>query len=282
MAAPTNEVVGVNLLLKANSTLIGGQTGLDLEKSFNLQEVNDKSAGFFGKSIPGFAESSITADNAYTGTGGDHLLGENDNVKVTLQDQGGTSTETVKGLQEMSCTLESDLTEVQTFQTTDAKEYRVTGQSLDLSLTAQYFDPNSSSGSGHEKIFKAEENDEYLTLTLTFGALSITGDIRPTDWTLSAPADNETATFEPTFRHEGVISHSGSVDGGLDAFVDAWFNRNTVSALLEYNTGSAVTGATSFDGSAYVSSLELSGTQGEPLDLNADLQIDGGLTRSTQ
>jgi len=282
MAAPTNEVVGVNLLLKANSTLIGGQLDLSLEKTLNQQEVNDKSAGYWGGSIPGFSESSITADNAYTGSGGDHLLGENDNVKVTLEDQGGASTETVKGLQELTCTFDAELEEVQTFQSSDAKEYRVTGQSMELSMSGQYFDPNSTEGAGHDKIFSAEENDEYLTLTLTFGALSITGKIRPTDWTLNAPSDNETATFAPAFRHVDAISHSGTVDGGLDALVDAWFNRNTVSVLVEYNTGSVVTGATKFTGTAYASSIELSGTQGEPLNLNTDLQIDGKLTRGTQ
>ena len=283
MAAPSNEVVGVNLLAKYGGTLIGGQTDLSLEKSVNLQEVEDKQSGFFGDSIPGFRETQISADNAYTGSGGDHLLGENDNVEVELTSQDGNTTEVVQGLQEMTCTLESDLVEVQTFQSADAKEYRVAGQSLDLSLSGQYFDPQATDGAGHDLILSAEEAGEILTLTLTFGALSISGDIRPEDWTLSAPAGNETATFDSTFRHEGAITHSGTVDGGLDAGIDAWFNRGTVSALVEYQEGgSAVSGATKYEGSAYVSTLELAGTQGEPLDLNFDLEVTGGLTRNTQ
>jgi hypothetical protein len=283
MAAPSNEIVGVNLLTKANGTLIGGQTDLTLEKTLNLQEVEDKSAGFFGKSIPGFKESSITADNAYTGSGGEHILGENDNVQVELTSQDGNTTEVVQGLQEMTCTLESDLTEVQTLQSVDAKEYRVAGQSLDLSLSGQYFDPAATDGAGHDLILSAEEADETLTLSLIFGALTISGDIRPEDWSLSAPAGNETATFDSTFRHEGVISRGGTIDAGLDAIISAWFNRNTVAALLEYQEGgAAVTGATKYEGDGFVSRLELSGTEGEPLDLNYDLQITGGLTRDTQ
>jgi len=283
MAAPTNEIVGVNVLAKANGTLIGGQTDLSLEKSVNLQEVEDKAAGFFGKSIPGFKETQVSLDNAYTDDGGEHLLGENDNVQVELTSQDGSTTEVVQGLQEMTCTLESDLVEVQTFQSVDAKEYRVAGQSLDLSLSGQYFDPEATGGAGHDLILSAEEKDELLALSLTFGALTISGDIRPSDWTLDAPAGNETATFDSTFRHEGVITHSGTVDGGLDAGIDAWFNRNTVSLLVEYQEGgTAVSGATKYEGSAFVSTLELSGTQGEPLDLNYDLDVTGGLTRGTQ
>lgn len=283
MAAPANEIVGVNVLAKYNGTLVGGQTDLNLEKSVNLQEVDDKSAGFFGKSIPGFKETQVSLDNAYTGSGGEHLLGEDDNVEVELTSQDGSTTEVVQGLQEMTCTLESDLTEVQTLQSVDAKEYRVAGQSLDLSLSGQYFDPQATDGAGHDLILSAEENDELLTLALTFGALSIEGDIRPSDWTLQAPAGNETATFDSTFRHEGVINQNGSVDGGLDAGIDAWFNRNTISLLVEYQQGgAAVTGATKYEGNAFVSSMELSGTQGEPLDLNYDLEVTGGLTRGTQ
>jgi len=283
MAAPANEIVGVNVLAKYNGTLLGGQTDLSLEKSVNLQEVEDKSAGFFGKSIPGFKETQVSLDNAYTGSGGEHLLGEDDNVEVELTSQDGSTTEVVQGLQEMTCTLESDLTEVQTLQSVDAKEYRVAGQSLDLSLSGQYFDPQATDGAGHDLILSAEENDELLTLALTFGALSIEGDIRPSDWTLQAPAGNETATFDSTFRHEGVINQNGSVDGGLDAGIDAWFNRNTISLLVEYQQGgAAVTGATKYEGNAFVSSMELSGTQGEPLDLNYDLEVTGGLTRGTQ
>jgi len=283
MAAPSNEVVGVNVLTKYGGTLVGGQTDLSLEKSVNLQEVEDKEAGFFGNSIPGFKESQISLDNAYTGTGGEHLLGKDDNVKVELTSEDGNTTETVQGLQEMTCTLESDLTEVQTFQSVDAKEYRVAGQSLDLSLSGQYFDPEATDGAGHDLILSAEESGEYLTLALTFGALTIEGDIRPEDWTLQAPAGNETATFDSNFRHEGVITHSGSIDGGLDAAIDAWFNRNTLSLLVEYQEGgSTVTGATKYESSAFVSTLELSGTQGEPLNLNQDLEVTGGLTRGTQ
>jgi uncharacterized ParB-like nuclease family protein len=283
MAAPANEIVGVNVLAKYNGTLLGGQTDLSLEKSVNLQEVEDKSAGFFGKSIPGFKETQVSLDNAYTGSGGEHLLGQNDNVEVELTSQDGSTTEVVQGLQEMTCTLESDLVEVQTLQSVDAKEYRVAGQSLDLSLSGQYFDPQATDGAGHDLILSAEENDELLTLALTFGALTISGDIRPSDWTLQAPAGNETATFDSTFRHEGAITRSGTVDGGLDAGIDAWFNRNTISLLVEYQEGgAAVTGATKYEGSAFVSSMELSGTQGEPLDLNYDLEVTGGLTRGTQ
>ncbi|WP_103021462.1 hypothetical protein [Salinibacter altiplanensis] len=283
MAAPETEIVGVNLLTKANGTLIGGQTDLTLDKTLNLQEVEDKNAGFFGKSIPGFEESSITADNAYTGDGGEHILGEDDNVEAQLTSQDGSATEVVQGLQELTCTLESELVEVQTFQSSGAKEYRVAGQSLDLSLSGQYFDPAATDGAGHDLILSAEEADEYLSLSLTFGALTISGDIRPEDWSLSAPAGNDTATFDSTFRHEGVINHNGTVDGGLDAVIDAWFNRNTVAALLEYQeVGTAVSGATKYEGDGFVSSLELSGTQGEPLDLNYELQVTGGLTRALQ
>lgn len=283
MAAPTDQVPGVNILTKANGTLVGGQTDATLEVTSNLQEVEGKSAGFFNKSIAGFDEWTLSADNAHTGSGGDHVIGKNGNVKVDLTAEGGSTAETLQGLQELDLSLESDFEEVQTFQTASWKEFIVTGQTLDLSLTADYFDPAAANGAAHDLVLAAQENDELLQLSLTFGALTISGDIRPSDWSLSAPGDNSIATFEPSFRHEGAISHSGTVDGGLDAILDAYFNRNTVSNLLEYQEGgTAVTGATKYEGDGYVSSIELSGSQGEPLDFNYEIQGDGALTRATQ
>ncbi|MCS4162714.1 hypothetical protein GGP94_003162 [Salinibacter ruber] len=283
MAAPTDQVPGVRLLTKTNGTLVGGQTDATLEVTSNLQEVEDKSAGFFNRSIPGFDEWSLSADNAHTGTGGEHVVGKNDSVVAELTAHGGSTAETVQGLQELDMSLEADLEEVQTFQTASWKEYRVTGQSLDLSLTADYFDPAAANGAAHDLVLAAQENGETLQLSLTFGALTISGDIRPSDWTLSAPGDNSIATFEPSFRHEGAITHSGSVDGGLDAALDAYFNRNTVTSLIEYQEdGTAVTGATKYEGDGFVSSIELSGTQGETLDFNYEIQGSGPLSRATQ
>jgi len=73
------------------------------------------------------------------------------------------------------------------------------------------------------------------------------------------------------------------VDGGLDAALDAYFNRSTVTSLIEYQEdGTAVTGATKYEGDGFVSSIELSGTQGETLDFNYEIQGSGPLDRATQ
>jgi hypothetical protein len=281
MAAPETEIVGVNALVKANSTLIGGQLGAQLSFTAGLIEILDKQSGLWGESIPGRAEWDLSLDNAYTESDSSHEVGANDNAKVEIDYN--STTNVVPGLSDFSATLSAETTSVAGLDDPLYRYQRVTGLGMDLSLSGQYFDPASTAGAAYGQILDAQEAGDTIDVTITFGALSLTGTIRPSDWTLDLPSEQETATLDFDFRHEGAIRHSGSIDSGLDALIDAWFNRSKVTALIEYQEGgSKVDGATQYDGDTWVSEIDLEASEGEELSMSVDLVGDGPLNRATQ
>jgi len=284
MAAPETEIVGVNALVKTNDNLIGGQLGAQLSFTAGLIEILDKQSGLWGESIPGRAEWDLSLDNAYTESDSSHEVGANDNAKVEVTYD--STTNVVPGLSDFSATLSAETTSVAGLDDPLWRYQRVTGLGMDLSLSGQYFDPASTAGAAYGQILDAQEAGDTIDVTITFGAMALTGTMRPSDWTLDLPSEQETATLDFDFRHEGAIQHqhqSGGIDSGLDALIDAWFSRSKVTALIEYQEdGSKVDGATKYDGDAWVSEIGLEASEGEELSMSVDLVGDGPLNRATQ
>jgi hypothetical protein len=281
MAAPETEVIGVNCLVKAGGTLIGGQLGAQLSYTAGLLEILDKQSGLWGQSLPGRAEWDLSLDNAYTEGDGTHEVGANNVAKVEITYN--STTNVVPGLADFTATLSAEADSVSGLDDPLWRYQRITGLGMDLSMSGQYFDPASTAGAAYGQILDAQEAGDTIDVSITFGSLTLTGTIRPSDWTLDLPSEQETATLDMDFRHEGAITHSGTIDSGLDALIDAWFNRTKVAALIEYQEdGSKVDGATKWDGDTWVSEIALEASEGEELTMSVDLMGEGPLNRSTQ
>ena len=286
MAAPEDQIIGVNVILSADSNVIGGQTDATLQRNANAIDIQTKTAGFFGKSLNGPGEWSLSLDNAMTESDGSHVVGANNNAKldITYDPGSGSVTETVKDLQTLTMDLSAETAETSGLEDPLWNVYRVVSQALTIDLSGAYLDPQSTVGAAYGLLLDAQDANETVDYEFTFGGLVFTGTVTPGDWTLSAPSAGDNATFEMSLRHEGTQSApTGTIDSGLDALISKFFNRNTLAALVEYQENStAVTGATSYTGDTLVTSLTLEASRSEVLSFNAELQGTDALSRTTQ
>lgn len=278
--APENAITGVGLLFKADDILVGGQESAQLSYTAGLIELLTKNAGFWGKTLNGEAEWNVTANNVHTEDDGTHKVGADGTVSLAITYN--STTETVPGLNELTATLSSELSPRGGLGDPLWRMLRVTGLGLQIETSGDWYDPNSTAGAAYGLILDAQEAGDTVDFELTFGALTFSGSLRPGDWTLDTAQRGDNASIDFSFQHDDEITRTGTIDAGLEALLMKWFDRGTVSALIEYQEdGSKVDGATEFTGAAFVETLTLSASRAEELRIEAALAGDGALTRQT-
>jgi len=293
MAASETEILGVNVLLKADSTgdgtadaQIGGQTSASLEVTEGVIDVNTKEAGLWRDTLNGPASWSITADQLYTEDDESHAVGANGiaSVEIEYDPGGGTETEAVKGLTQASVDLTADVSETSTLEDDLWEQYICTGLQADLNLTCVYFDPESPYGAALKLLLQARDADDVVDVTVDFGVIQLKGQVRPCDRTISFPGNGERAELDFTLASEGIITPTpGTLDSGFAALLTSFFEPSPLQVLLEYQDGgSPVTGATAWNGQAWIASINLDASFGEALTVNADLTGNGPLNRFVQ
>lgn len=261
-----------------------GETGAELSRTYGLLDALDKDAGFWGDQINGRGEWDLTLDVFHTESDGSHQAPANDNVKLEIT-VGGTTYKAI-GLEDLTATFTSELDERAGLEDPLWRYVRVVGQSMEITTSGAYFDPESTNGEFIKQVQQEAAAGNAISFTFTFGSLQFSGELRASDYTLDAPADNSTATLDFTFTESGAITFSGSVETGLDLLVSAFFNRDRVHALMEKTAedGTRVTGATRYSGQGPVEelTLEASSTGDSPISQSYSVAGDGPLDRKVQ
>jgi hypothetical protein len=261
-----------------------GETGAELSRTYGLLDALDKDAGFWGDQINGRGEWDLALDVLHTESGGAHQAPADDNVKLEI-DVGGT-TYKAKGVEDLTATFTSELGDRAGLEDPLWRYVRVVGQSMEITTSGAYFDPESDNGKFIKQVQQEAAAANTISFTLTFGSLEFTGKLRASDYALDAPADNSTATMDFTFTESGPVTFSGSVATGLDLLVSAFMNRDRVHALVEKTAddGTRVTGATRYSGQGPVEelTLEASAIGDSPLSQSYSIAGDGPLDRKVQ
>jgi hypothetical protein len=261
---------------------IPGETDAELSKNYGNIDTRDKDTGFWGDQLPGRREWDASADILHTESDGAHEAPFNDIVKLEVT-VGGT-TYKAKGLDELSLTFTAETDPVAGFEDPKWRFLRVAGQSMEISTSGSYFDPESDAGEFYDKLKQEAQAGNAITFTLTFAGLTFEGDLRPSDWTITAPADNSRATFDWTFTESGPTTFSGSIDTGLDLLISAWFNRDHAHLLMEQTNddGTRRTGSTRYSGKAVIEELGFEASTDSPLTHSYSFAGDGKLDEKVQ
>ena len=100
---------------------------------------------------------------------------------------------------------------------------------------------------------------------------------------INAAAQGEDVTISVSMASDGQVTQGGtSFDSSVSMIIDAFFNETLANVALEYQDGgSAVSGSTTFTGSGYFTSVSISAADGEEATLDATIDGDGKLERST-
>lgn len=282
MAAPETQVIGSNVVVLADSNVVGGQLGATLNYNANAVEILDKDSGVWPESIKGVGEWSIDLNAAHTEGDGTHVLGADGNAGLDITYD--STTYTITDLDSLTMELSATASSVAGLDDALWQYQRITQLAMSLDLSGAYQDPYSTLGEGYGALFDAEEAGDTVDFDFTFGGLTLSGTARPGTWTLDAPPAGDNATIDFSLRQEGAVTSSGSIDTGLQVFIDKFLNRTKVTALVQTNddTGSKLDGAAGFSGDTWITSLSLEATRGEELTQAITLTGDGPLTRAAQ
>jgi hypothetical protein len=261
---------------------VPGETDAELSKNFGRIDTIDKGTGFWGDSIAGRREWSATADILHTESTGEHKAPFNDEVKLEVTVS--STTYKAKGLDDLSLTFTAETDQRAGFEDAKWRYLFVVGQSMEISTSGVYFDPQSTNGEFYDKVKQEAQAGNTITFTLTFAGLTFSGELDVSDWTLTAPADNSRATIDFTYRESGSITFSGSIDTGLDLLISAWFNRDNAHVLMEKTSpdGTRESGATRYSGEAIIEELAFEASTDSPLTHSYSFAGDGKLDEKTQ
>jgi len=272
----------VNLILVANGDYVVAEEQAQLDRSVDMIELAKKEASKWGEKIPGLKEFDLSQSGPMQDSTSQNPVGADGVVSLDI---GST---TLEGLQSLEATFTNGLTQVGDLSDALARSVRVSEKEMEISVTADYKDPQNTEGAGWDNLFMAQENDAVVTFTLQFGELTFSGDIRPGDWTLDSQERGDEVQIDFTLMHNGIITQdAGSLDTGQEVILSEWFNEGNITAEIgRIPDGQDPTANASFaDGSQYwegdtvVETITLSADRAEELAFEFDLAGDGPLNR---
>jgi len=261
---------------------IPGETNAEINKNFGQLDTGDKETDLWGDSINGTREWDVSAEVLHTESNGEHKAPFNDIVKMEVT-VGGT-TYKASGMDDLSLTLSAELDDRAGFEDDEWRRVFIVGLAMELTTSGVYFDPQSTQGEFYQYLKQEAQAGNPISFTLTFAGLEFTGELQVSDWTLSAPADNERASIDFSYQESGEITSSGSIETGLDLLISAFFNGDNVHLLAEKtnNDGTREAGATRYSGEAVIEELAFEASRDSPLTHSYSFMGDGPLDETVQ
>ncbi|AFH22425.1 hypothetical protein OSG_eHP25_00020 [environmental Halophage eHP-25] len=286
MAAPTSPISGVTVITEINSTVVAAQTDATLSWPTEVREITTKNDYGWQASLPGMEEWTLEHSGLVINNSGDEFI-SNSNAKFEIEaDFGsGLAWHTIQYLDSIEATLETGIAETGGLDKSLARYIRPAQRSMSFDIEGSYLDPAASVGEEYNELFANRKSSDDVNVRLTFADKTFTGNANVGDVEFSFQGDSEDATVSVSFQSDGQITESGTDFGsGFELFMDAFFNQNSVNvALKHYNldTFSAVTGSTTWTGSGYISTINLSAAHGEEATADVTVEGDGPLTQGT-
>jgi hypothetical protein len=295
MAAPENAIVGVDMKLQYDSTLIGTQTDGSLSVSPDLRDIILKNTGggtptdWKGR-LSGQREWEVSHEGLVL-NGSDEYKISTGNAKLELEvDTTDDATDNptvieVPRLDSIDFTLTQELAETGGLDRALWRYIRPAEREFSIDISGSYVDPNSSLGEVYDPVLdRLLGSNTKIPATLTVLGKTFDGDVLVGDYSLDASTGGEDATVEMTLSSKGSLTTSGTAFGtGVENIFDAYMNQNSVSVgLIHYDgAGSPNTGSTKYTGSGYFSEVGISIADGEEITCSTSVAGDGPLSRST-
>jgi len=279
-------ISGINMLVAVDGTAVVAQSNATLTSSSELAEAVDKNTNFVPKNS-GDQDWNLSYEGQVTDDTGKHALTNGNaglDVKVDATDDATENPvfETVPGLQSLTLSMEQELQETAPGIDKDPNFVNRKPLRRDWTVDAEghYYDPADEAI--YQAIHDARDAGNNLDSELTVMGLTFAGSIAADEMEIGAGSD-ENASYSLSFGGSGSLTKSGSAESTISSLLDLYFNQSTATAYLRHEDDSGVvTGSTAWNGSAYISSLEIELSRNEHPSLSAEFAGDGALSRTTQ
>lgn len=297
-----NSVVGVDLKLQANSTLIGTQTGGSLSVSPDLREIILKNtpAGDptdWKARLSGETEWSVSHEGLLL-NGSDEYDLANGNASLKLNvDTTDDSTDNpqlieVPSLDSIDFGLSQELAETGGLDEALWRYLRPAEREFSIDISGSYIEPTSgdadadSDGDGdvHQAIMErvTSAGGQSLGFELNVFGVTFTGNVALGDLELDAQTGGEDATLDLSMASDLALTKTGSFGSGIDPLFQSFMNKTSVNVgMLHYNSAGPEAGTNKYTGSGYYSELNISMSDGEEITTDGTVEGDGALSIGT-
>lgn len=257
---------------------VGSQSDLSMTWNTEAREILKKQSTDWTNRLMGRAEWGVEHSGHFLNASSEEFIA-NGNVELRVQDPGaGSSYEAVPGISSGTLTLSQTLTDVASIEKELWRYVRPARRSFTLDTTSSWFDPNSTAGSvlGWIKTYKT--NGDLIPFEFDVAGLTFSGNLAPADFELTAGADSEDAELSLSLPGDGTLSMTGSPESTIAALIEAFMEGRELVALMETQTGGAVTtGAQYFAGKGYSEETTVEFTEGEEVTISASITGNGPL-----
>lgn len=281
MAAPTTEQVGIDFLLKVDTTLIGGATDATYSRSTSNPEVTNKDSGRYAEHLATTKEASIDFNGGFLESG--QQTGQGVTVEVSTDD--GSTYEALSGVTNVSIGFALALIDRTDADSNRWRELLPGTRSSTLSVDMHYIDPESETAL--DTVLTQHDAGSVITVKVTLGSFIYEADFLVDSDSLSTPVNDAAGTSLSLTRTDtDPTITDDSNDSGLQALFGAIEAEppNSLTALIEVQdaAGDAISGATSREGEFYPESLTIDIPFDGEATISGTLQNDGAVTRSAQ
>lgn len=188
----------------------------------------------------------------------------------------------IPGVQSLTLTLDQELSEVPPGidQAVGWDNYVALRQDWELDVEGHYYDPNDSAVL--EDVHTARENGNDLPAEMNVLGVTFTGFIAADEAEIAAGTDDPASQSLP-FMANGELTQTSQFETTIESLIALFFDQSTATVALRHEkNGSIVTGSTIWEGSAFLSSAEITLERDSFPQLTAEFQGDGALSRNTQ
>lgn len=280
------ELAGLDLIVTAGASIIGGQENATLNWEANANEVNTKTNGGWREALTGLIGWNIAVGGLWYEGAPEAAATRGFGSSLGLRAVGGGSYDLLAALAEITFTLQMETREV---SNQDHAGYRVVRPNIrgcTIDVTADYVDPNATSNAALQTLLSAFENRDDVEFQYSFGeeGSSFSGLAVPVPQSLQAP-NGDDAQVQFQLQTQGPVANAlAGVDAGLVALFDAFFTDPPTELAVELGVdraqdGDYDEGYDKYSGNCYATELVITNPADGPIQTSGTLTGSSPLTR---
>ena len=273
MAASTTVIPGIDYLIKAGGSTLGGGRDATLSRTQEIFDSTNKTSANWKKGINSMRSWSMDFTSMYLES----------STEVDGQDLAiVTGGSTVKGIKNATVDISMDTADV--INTTQGLNRGLVPnvRTVTISCDFDYYDIRGVGATGLSRIQDYIDGTTVAggSVTVSVGSTSINGTFRATDLTIETPyTDRVMGSF--TLEATGAVSlTTGAADAGLNKILNAIFQTAPVPTVTALLVDSVNADNTQWTGQAYVSSVSLNIPYEGAVSMDGTLDGHGALTDS--
>jgi hypothetical protein len=293
MAVPESPIVGVDLKMQYDDTLVGTQTDSNLSISRDLKEIIVKNTA---DGTPTDWKSRLSGIQEWEASHEGLVLGQNEGKGIadpntTIEFELDTSDDgtdnasfvELKKVESMDFTLTQEIAQTGGLSDPLWRYVRPAERDWTADITAQLFDEQADAGATLKALRQATQNGTSVPMRLTVLGKEFEGKAAIGDVDRTGATGGEMAQIEMSLASDDPLTVAGTpFDSSVAMMFDAFMQKNELNVgMLHYDQSGPISGATKITGSGFLTEAAISLERGEPVTMSSTVAGNGPLTFGT-